>query len=214
MAIGPKTHGGGFEMPRDLYGQRRRRPMPHRTHPVNGTSCPWSREGPREGPTQRVIALQSICSVSGTLGPYFKGKEGQKGRRAMQRVTDRKSGRDVPQWSQSPRPKTVTAEPLRCRSFQPGDHGGTLLGPCLHLTAMVPANHCETTSSRASLLSPLAEWCTPAMCRWVRPHPGGWRLAAAGAHLPPQRCRTGFIGAATEAGRSCPAYLLPWQKNS
>jgi hypothetical protein len=67
----------------------------------------------------------------------------------------------------------------------------------------------------ASLLpSPLVEGCTHAMCRRVRSNPGGWRLAAAGQHLPPQLRRTGFIGAATEAGRSCPAYLFLWQKNS
>jgi hypothetical protein len=62
--------------------------------------------------------------------------------------------------------------------------------------------------------SPLAEDCIPATCRQVRSNPGGWRLAAADLHLPPQLRRRGFIGAAVEAGLSCPACLLPWQKNS
>ena len=67
----------------------------------------------------------------------------------------------------------------------------------------------------ASLLpSPLAGKCTPAPCRRVTANPGGWRLAAAGLRLTPPRYPTSFIGAAAGASRSCPEYLLPWQKNS
>jgi hypothetical protein len=143
MAREPTTPGGGFEMPHELTARRRSLVAPKRDPLLPGTRQPRSRKGPRECPALESISLQWVCSSPGTLGPYFRGKEGQRVKGWALPTGAPNTHGNVPARSLRPHPDLNTQVPLRCSQFQLRDMSGTLLEPCLndrgrHLALRLP----------------------------------------------------------------------------
>jgi hypothetical protein len=118
-------------MEADLSGQRRPAPSTWGLPLGLGPFPEGPAKVPAKVPPPRATALQCFSSLSGTLGPYFRGKEGNRvrvGNRAREAM--KKEG-NVPRWSQGPNRLTHHAKPLQCNEFQRWDLAGTLLGPLL-----------------------------------------------------------------------------------